>query len=312
MLSAVTVTADPRSLGFDPDRLARIDRHFAAYVDDGRLPGWQVVVSRHGEVVHHSTYGMRDVDAGRRVDRRHDRAALLHDQADHVGRRDDAVRGGRVRAEAARRRPDPRVRGEPRVPQRQRLQAGHRARHRTGPDVAPADPHRRVDVRLPPSARDRRDLPRPRVRVGCTQGARPGGVLRGVGVDAVGVPARCRVVLQRRHRCARAGRRAGLGPVARRVLRRAGPRAARHGRHAVLRAAGRGRAGGAPLQPGARDGPGGRQPARVVADGHAALPVGRRWPVGGRRRTTSASVISCSGAARSTACGSSVRARSTT
>lgn len=64
MLSAVTVTADPRSLGFDPDRLARIDRHFAAYVDDGRLPGWQVVVSRHGEVVHHSTYGMRDVDAG--------------------------------------------------------------------------------------------------------------------------------------------------------------------------------------------------------------------------------------------------------
>lgn len=55
---------DPRSLGFDPDRLRRIDRHFAAYVDDGRLPGWQVVVSRRGEVVHASTHGMRDIDAG--------------------------------------------------------------------------------------------------------------------------------------------------------------------------------------------------------------------------------------------------------
>ncbi len=55
---------DPRSLGFDPDRLARIDRHFARYVDDGRLPGWQVVVSRHGQVAHASTYGMRDIDAG--------------------------------------------------------------------------------------------------------------------------------------------------------------------------------------------------------------------------------------------------------
>lgn len=60
----MTLTAiDPRRLGFDPDRLARIDRHFARYVDDGRLPGWQVVVSRRGEVVHHSTYGLRDVEA---------------------------------------------------------------------------------------------------------------------------------------------------------------------------------------------------------------------------------------------------------
>ncbi len=49
--------------GFDPERLARIDRHFARYVDDGRLPGWQIVVSRHGEVVHDSTYGKRDIEA---------------------------------------------------------------------------------------------------------------------------------------------------------------------------------------------------------------------------------------------------------
>ncbi len=57
-------TADPDALGFDPARLARIDTHFAAYVDDGRLAGWQIVVARRGEVVRASTYGMRDLEAG--------------------------------------------------------------------------------------------------------------------------------------------------------------------------------------------------------------------------------------------------------
>ncbi|MCB0966768.1 MAG: beta-lactamase family protein [Ilumatobacter sp.] len=56
-------TADPSALGFDADRLARIDRHFARYVDDGRLPGWQVLVNRGGETVHAATYGRRDVEA---------------------------------------------------------------------------------------------------------------------------------------------------------------------------------------------------------------------------------------------------------
>lgn len=55
-------TSGSNDFGFDPDRLARIDRHFEAYVDDGRLPGWQVIVSRGGSVVHASTYGHRDRD----------------------------------------------------------------------------------------------------------------------------------------------------------------------------------------------------------------------------------------------------------
>jgi CubicO group peptidase (beta-lactamase class C family) len=58
------VTEDPAALGFDPERLARLDRHFARYVDDGRLPGWQIVVTRRGRVVHSSTYGQRDLEAG--------------------------------------------------------------------------------------------------------------------------------------------------------------------------------------------------------------------------------------------------------
>ena len=52
--------SEPSAQGFDPGRLARIDRHFQRYIDDGRLTGWQVMVSRHGKVVHHSTAGHRD------------------------------------------------------------------------------------------------------------------------------------------------------------------------------------------------------------------------------------------------------------
>jgi CubicO group peptidase (beta-lactamase class C family) len=62
------VTVDPGTVGFDAARLARIDAHFAAYVDDGRLPGYQITVSRHGEIAHLSSYGSADVEAGRAVE----------------------------------------------------------------------------------------------------------------------------------------------------------------------------------------------------------------------------------------------------
>ncbi|MBI2710571.1 MAG: beta-lactamase family protein [Actinobacteria bacterium] len=58
------VEIDPSEVGFDPDRLSRIDRHFARYVDDGRLPGWLICVSRNGRIAHVATYGSRDVEAG--------------------------------------------------------------------------------------------------------------------------------------------------------------------------------------------------------------------------------------------------------
>ncbi|MEH1053725.1 serine hydrolase domain-containing protein [Micromonospora sp. CPCC 206171] len=66
---SVARTTDPDLIGFDPARLARIDRHFGRYVDDGRLAGWQIVVTRRGEIAHSSTYGMRDVEAGVPVER---------------------------------------------------------------------------------------------------------------------------------------------------------------------------------------------------------------------------------------------------
>jgi CubicO group peptidase (beta-lactamase class C family) len=60
---AVEVEVEAGRVGFDPDRLRRIDRHFARYVDDGRLPGWLVLVARHGQVAHLATSGRRDLEA---------------------------------------------------------------------------------------------------------------------------------------------------------------------------------------------------------------------------------------------------------
>jgi CubicO group peptidase (beta-lactamase class C family) len=56
--------AEPAELGFAADRLDRIDRHFARYVDDGRLPGWLILVARRGRIAHLSHYGRRDVRNG--------------------------------------------------------------------------------------------------------------------------------------------------------------------------------------------------------------------------------------------------------
>jgi len=60
----VKVELDPAAAGFDAQRLKRIDTHFARYVDEGRLPGWLAVVSRHGRIVHVSNGGQRDIEAG--------------------------------------------------------------------------------------------------------------------------------------------------------------------------------------------------------------------------------------------------------
>src|SRR5436190_4039988 len=57
------VEVEAAQVGFDAGRLRRIDRHFARYVEDGRLPGWLVLVSRQGRIVHLATCGRRDLEA---------------------------------------------------------------------------------------------------------------------------------------------------------------------------------------------------------------------------------------------------------
>ncbi|MDQ6840674.1 MAG: beta-lactamase family protein [Actinomycetota bacterium] len=57
------IEVEAGEVGLDAGRLGRIDRHFAHYVDDGRLAGFLVAVSRHGELAHLVTYGQRDLEA---------------------------------------------------------------------------------------------------------------------------------------------------------------------------------------------------------------------------------------------------------
>src|SRR5918911_3158070 len=63
-MGRLEVQVEPGAVGFDAGRLARIDRHLARYVDDGRLPGWLVLVSRNGQIAHLACHGLRDVEAG--------------------------------------------------------------------------------------------------------------------------------------------------------------------------------------------------------------------------------------------------------
>jgi CubicO group peptidase (beta-lactamase class C family) len=68
-MGGIDVEVEPGEVGFDADRLTRLDRHFQRYVDDGLLPGFLVSVARHGKVAHLHTYGMRDVEAGLPLER---------------------------------------------------------------------------------------------------------------------------------------------------------------------------------------------------------------------------------------------------
>jgi CubicO group peptidase (beta-lactamase class C family) len=54
-------------VGFDAERLARLDAVLHRYVDDGRLPGVQTLISRRGQLVHRDCYGLTDIEAGTKV-----------------------------------------------------------------------------------------------------------------------------------------------------------------------------------------------------------------------------------------------------
>src|SRR6476659_4150751 len=63
-VTELTIETDPAELGLDKERLKRIDAHFARYVEDGRLAGWLLTVSRHGHLAHVARCGSRDREAG--------------------------------------------------------------------------------------------------------------------------------------------------------------------------------------------------------------------------------------------------------
>ncbi|HEY2273659.1 MAG TPA: serine hydrolase domain-containing protein [Jatrophihabitantaceae bacterium] len=67
-MTVLEVDTDPAELGFAAERLARIDRHYDAYVDTGKLPGWAMLITRRGQIAHVATGGKRDVEAGLAVE----------------------------------------------------------------------------------------------------------------------------------------------------------------------------------------------------------------------------------------------------
>src|SRR3954469_16731481 len=61
-MRTMRVETAPSELGFDPERLQRIDRHFGRYIDDGRLDSWLAVVARDGRVAHVASAGDAPAD----------------------------------------------------------------------------------------------------------------------------------------------------------------------------------------------------------------------------------------------------------
>jgi CubicO group peptidase (beta-lactamase class C family) len=61
MGTSLAVDTDPAEVGFAAERLERIDAHYNRYVEDGKLPGWALVIARDGKIAHLGLGGLRDV-----------------------------------------------------------------------------------------------------------------------------------------------------------------------------------------------------------------------------------------------------------
>ncbi len=60
---SIEATVEPDQVGLDPGQLDRLERHFARYVEAGKLAGWHIVVSRRGEIAYSGTHGYRDLES---------------------------------------------------------------------------------------------------------------------------------------------------------------------------------------------------------------------------------------------------------
>jgi CubicO group peptidase (beta-lactamase class C family) len=63
-MGGLQAEVDPAEVGFDAARLGRLERHFARYVDEGKLAGWLLTVARNGKLAHVACRGRRDLEVG--------------------------------------------------------------------------------------------------------------------------------------------------------------------------------------------------------------------------------------------------------
>ncbi|MEM7188045.1 MAG: serine hydrolase, partial [Pseudomonadota bacterium] len=58
-------TASPESLGYDSVRLARFKPWMQRWVDEGKFPGAQVMIARHGKIAYCDHAGLCDIENNR-------------------------------------------------------------------------------------------------------------------------------------------------------------------------------------------------------------------------------------------------------
>jgi CubicO group peptidase (beta-lactamase class C family) len=62
--AALSSAPSPEALGFDAQRLAKLDTYMAKVVADGRVAGMSTLLARHGQVVAEKTYGVKSLATG--------------------------------------------------------------------------------------------------------------------------------------------------------------------------------------------------------------------------------------------------------
>jgi CubicO group peptidase (beta-lactamase class C family) len=66
-MAELTPDIEPAAVGLDTDRLGRLDAFLDGLQAVGRIPGWQLLVGRHGRLAHAHQDGWADIEAGRPV-----------------------------------------------------------------------------------------------------------------------------------------------------------------------------------------------------------------------------------------------------
>src|SRR4029078_5360653 len=62
--AALNPAPSPEALGFDSQRLAKLDAYMAKAVADGRVAGMSTLLARHGQVVSEKLYGVKSLATG--------------------------------------------------------------------------------------------------------------------------------------------------------------------------------------------------------------------------------------------------------
>jgi hypothetical protein len=87
----------PEQVGLSSARLERLAGVIRADVERQLIPGAVLTIARAGRVGYAEAFGWRDREAGVPDDGGCDLPGRLDDQADHLGRGNDAGRGGAAR-----------------------------------------------------------------------------------------------------------------------------------------------------------------------------------------------------------------------